>query len=66
MTPIEVAYRVFGNQVNIKGNEIIPQYCPFCKGGEHKDRETFALNIDTGVYNCKRGKCQEHGHLTNL
>lgn len=66
MTPIEVAYRVFGGQVNIKGNEIIPQYCPFCKGGEHKDRGTFAINIDTGVYNCKRGKCQEHGHLTNL
>ena len=49
-----------------KGNEIIPRYCPICHGGEHKDRNTFALNIDNKTYNCKRGKCGARGHFTQL
>lgn len=49
-----------------KGNEIIPEYCPFCMGGKHKDKRTFALNIEKGTYNCKRGKCNEKGSLNKL
>ena len=66
MTPMEAAFRLFGGRMNIKGREIIPDYCPFCHGGDHRDRNTFAINIDTGAYNCKRGHCSEQGNLTQL
>lgn len=66
MTPIEIAYRAFPGQFKVKGNEIVPTYCPFCKGGQSGDRETFTLNIDSGLYFCRRGKCQEKGNLDQL
>ena len=44
-----------------KGNEIITKLCPFCEGGQHHDKETFAFNTLTGAYNCKRGSCGESG-----
>ena len=37
-----------------KGDEIIATYCPFCHGGQHKDKDTFAINKITGAYNCMR------------
>ncbi len=49
-----------------RGNEIIPRYCPFCEGGTHKDKGTFAFNTETGVYNCLRGSCGESGHARQL
>jgi len=57
LEPMQVAYRIVGGKFNVKGREIIPDFCPFCKGGSHNDRYTFALNIETGAYNCKRGNC---------
>lgn len=65
MTPVEFARKHLG-QYKIKGNEIIPTYCPFCHGGQHKDKDTFALNIDKGTYNCKRGKCGVAGSFSQL
>lgn len=29
-------------RMNADATEIIPRYCPFCKGGEHGDQNTFA------------------------
>ena len=49
-----------------KGNEIIPKFCPYCEGGSHKDIGTFAINKDTGAYNCKRGSCGEAGSIIQL
>ena len=66
MDVMQVAYRIFGGRFNVKGSEIIPDYCPFCQGGSHKDRNTFALNVTTGAYNCKRGNCGEQGSLKQL
>lgn len=66
MTPVEVAYRVFPGQFKVKGDEIIADHCPFCKGGQSGDRDTFTLNADTGLYFCRRGKCQEKGNLNQL
>lgn len=40
--------------------------CPFCRGGEHRDRETFAVNLDTGAWICYRGKCGKSGSLYDL
>lgn len=65
MTPLEFAQRHF-RQYKIKGNEIVPTYCPFCHGGQHNDKETFALNLDKGTYNCKRGKCGVAGSFYQL
>lgn len=49
-----------------KGGEIIPRLCPFCQGGQHHDIETFAINIETGAYNCKRGTCGVSGSIKQL
>ncbi len=66
MTPIEVAYRASPGQFKVKGDEIIFTYCPFCGGGQSRDRDTFTLNADSGLYFCRRGKCQEKGNLDQL
>ena len=58
--------RKYLHPFKIKGNEIIPKYCPFCNGGEHHDKETFALNTDKLTYNCLRGSCGESGHFKQL
>ncbi len=50
----------------IKGNEIIPKHCPYCQGGQHRDKETFALNIDKQTFNCKRGTCGKTGTFYQL
>lgn len=50
----------------MKGDEIIPRVCPFCKGGAHRDKESFALNTIKQTYNCKRGGCAVQGHFTQL
>lgn len=49
------------------GDELIPQICPFCKGGSSgKDYHTFALSLDKGLYVCKRGSCGRHGRFSDL
>lgn len=53
-------------QFKERGNEIQPLYCPFCKGGSHKDKDTFSLNKETGLYTCFRGSCGEKGNLYQL
>ena len=41
-------------QIKEKGQEIHALYCPFCHGGQHRDKYTFAINRTTGAYNCLR------------
>lgn len=66
MTAIELADRYL-HPYKRKGDEIIPQLCPFCKGGSTgRDYWTFALNVVKGTYNCKRGKCGVTGTLRDL
>ena len=65
MTPLELAGRYLG-KFKQKGAEIIPEYCPFCKGGNHGDKNTFALNMQSGVYNCRRGSCGVTGTFNQL
>lgn len=50
----------------VKGDEIEVTYCPFCNGGQSKDKNTFHLNTVKLTYKCKRGKCGVTGHFTNL
>lgn len=65
MNPFDIARRYFGN-FKQHGDEIIPQYCPFCNGGQGRDKWTFALNAAKLTYNCKRGTCGEQGHFSQL
>ena len=49
------------------GDELIPEFCPFCMGGSHgQDKKTFAVSLDRGVYVCKRGSCGKRGTLQML
>jgi twinkle protein len=41
--------------------------CPFCKGGDHGDHKTFAMNADSGAFNCTRmNKCGKSGSFYTL
>ena len=53
---IELADKHFG-EYKIKNGELIPLVCPLCKGGSHRDKETFAIGLWSGLWNCKRGGC---------
>lgn len=65
MNPREFAEKYFG-EFEVKGQEIIPTYCPVCSGGQHNDKYTFALNESTLLYNCKRGSCGTSGTFKQL
>lgn len=65
MTEFEFAARHLG-EFTVKGNEIIPTYCPYCKGGQHNDKYTFALNAENHTFNCRRGSCGKQGHFSQL
>ena len=48
-----------------RGNEIVLEKCPYCKGGE-KDKRTFSINANTGQFQCKRSSCKAHGNMITL
>lgn len=48
----------------IIGNELRLQMCPYCKSS--KDKDTFAINLVTGQFNCKRSTCGAHGNMITL
>ncbi len=65
MEPLEFAHKYL-HEWKQHGNEIIPTYCPYCQGGGHRDKHTFALNVDKLTFNCKRGSCAKEGHFSEL
>lgn len=65
MQPLDFASKYL-RDYKVKGAEIIPTYCPFCNGGNHNDKYTFALNMDKLTYNCKRGSCNKQGTFYQL
>lgn len=65
MTELEFARAHFGD-FTIKGDEIVPKLCPYCHGGSHGDKNTFALNLETHVFKCQRGSCGQQGHFSRL
>ena len=52
----EIAAKHFGD-FRRRNGQIIPQYCPFCHGGKDGDKNTFAIGLHNGAWNCKRGNC---------
>ena len=62
---IPIAQKHFGDW-RIRNGQLIAEYCPFCHGGTNGDRETFAVGLENGAYNCMRGSCNASGSLTDL
>lgn len=56
----------YGFEVIHKGNEVIFKKCPYCQGGNKNDKNTFAVNSITGIYNCKRNSCNARGNMFTL
>lgn len=48
------------------GDELYFQYCPYCKGGQSKDRDTFSINLKTGQFKCLRSSCNARGNMISL
>ncbi len=65
ITPYELADRHL-RPYSVRGDEIVPRLCPYCKGGEHQDKNTFALNVAKKTFNCKRGSCGRSGSFERL
>lgn len=65
MKPYDLA-RQFLQPFKERGEELIAQKCPFCHGGGHNDKYTFAMNIQSGTFNCMRGSCAARGSFTDL
>lgn len=67
-TPQDVADQIGRNKAvsNGTGEHIAVEVCPYCNGGEHRDKWTFALSAENGSYNCKRGNCGAKGSFRDL
>lgn len=55
-----------GARVKVIGRELRFLYCPNCGGGVNKDRNTFSINLDTGLCNCMRSSCGYKGNMITL
>lgn len=49
----------------VKNNQVVAEYCPFCKGHDH-DKETFAVGLANGLWQCLRGSCGKKGNFRQL
>ena len=58
--------RTQGIKTKNHGDELQFQLCPYCHGGERKDKYTFAISLKTGRFNCKRGSCSAAGNMITL
>ena len=55
-----------GFRTRVHGNELHFLICPYCRGGSKPDRGTFAINLSTGTFNCKRASCGVRGNMITL
>ena len=49
----------------VKNGQAVAEYCPFCNGHD-KDKETFAIGLNNGLWQCMRGSCQKKGNFKQL
>lgn len=54
-----------GADTRRKGDELFFKWCPYCHGDGH-DKETFSVNVSTGLFKCFRSGCDKHGHFVQL
>ena len=50
----------------IIGSELQFTYCPYCHGGQKKDKHSFAINLSTGQFQCLRASCNAKGNFITL
>lgn len=61
---IELAEKHLG-YFRVKNRQVIAEYCPFCGGNSH-DKETFAVGMENGLWQCLRGSCSKKGNFRQL
>lgn len=61
---IELAEKHLG-AFRVKNGQVIAEYCPMCGGHDH-DRETFAVGLNNGLWQCLRGSCGKKGNFNQL
>ena len=54
-----------GIRYKVVGNELRLNTCPYC-GQSTRDRDTFAINLDTGMFKCMRSHCGAKGNMLTL
>ena len=55
-----------GAIVRRRGEELFFQLCPYCHGGESRDKDTFSVNLKSGAFSCFRSGCGKKGHFVEL
>lgn len=55
-----------GAETHEKGGELFFKFCPRCHGGDHRDKDTFSVNLETGAFKCFRSSCGYQGHFVEL
>ena len=58
--------RDLGMRAVKRGPELVFKECPYCHGGSKNDKNTFAINLRTGLFNCKRSQCGVKGNMLTL
>ena len=54
-----------GIRVRKRGNELMFFRCPYCRNNTD-DKNTFAINLETGQFKCLRASCGAHGNMITL
>ena len=58
--------RLLNAETHEKGDELFFRLCPKCHGGKNRDKDTFSINLKTGLFKCFRASCDYHGHFVEL
>ena len=58
--------REIGGSGKRNGDELQFKLCPYCLGGNKKDRGTFSINLKSGQFKCLRASCNAHGNMITL
>lgn len=58
--------RFVGIQTRERGDELHFNTCPYCRGGQKRDKMTFSINLNTGAFKCLRSSCGVAGNLVKL
>lgn len=53
-----------GISTRVKGNNLLFATCPYCHSTN--DKEKFAINLNTGQFNCFRASCSMKGNMITL
>lgn len=58
--------RFVGIQTRERGDELHFNTCPYCRGGQKRDKMTFSVNLNTGAFKCLRSSCGVSGNMIKL